>query len=233
MKKYILKNSIKSQEALKGFFLHGKPVQMVNNLSDQVDLRNVLDHIEQRTPRAMLSNVDSIYIGEFEEFFNTNSNFNALYKDGAIYVSNHQDNDRDMIDDIVHEIAHSLEKENYDHVYGDDALEKEFLAKRKYLYHLLPEEDRINMLYFLNPEYDLKFDNYLYKKVGYKTLRALTNELFYSPYGITALKEYWANGFENYILGDRNRLKDLSPVLHAKVKTLFNDKREEDHETTI
>jgi len=48
--------------------------------------------------------------------------------------------------------------------------------------------------------------------------------LFYSPYAITSLREYWANGFENYLLGDRERLKDLSPILFRKVEEIISER---------
>ena len=79
------------------------------------------------------------------------------------------------------------------------------------------------MLYYNNPEYDARFDDYLYKDLGYDKLRLITPELFYSPYAITSLREYWANGFENYLLGDRNMLKDISPVLYNKIENLFEE----------
>tara|TARA_R110000824_G_scaffold1178_2_gene6330 strand:+ start:7160 stop:7855 length:696 start_codon:yes stop_codon:yes gene_type:complete len=227
MKKYIRKNSTKAQKELKEFYLYDKPVYIMDELSPQVDVNNVLGRIKQLVPSTMVNNIDTIYIGRFERLFNDANHLNALYKDGAIYVSNTQDNEKDMIDDIVHELAHSLEKENYDHLFADDAVEREFLAKRKYLYHLLPKKDRANMIYFLNPDYDSKFDNYLYKDIGYVTLRNMSSELFYSPYAVTSLKEYWANGFENYVLGDRKKLKEISPVLYTKINTLYNHKREE------
>ena len=43
--------------------------------------------------------IDSIIVGELEVF--KEKHFNAMYKDGAIYVSNIQDDNEDMIDDIV------------------------------------------------------------------------------------------------------------------------------------
>ena len=61
----------------------------------------------------------------------------------------------------------------------------------------------------------------MYSDIGYDKLRLITPELFYSPYAITSLREYWANGFENYLLGDRAALKDISPVLYRKIYNLF------------
>ena len=77
------------------------------------------------------------------------------------------------------------------------------------------------MLYYNNPEYNETFDKHMYSDIGYDKLRLITPELFYSPYAITSLREYWANGFENYLLGDRAALKDISPVLYRKIYNLF------------
>jgi len=55
--------------------------------------------------------------------------------------------------------------------------------------------------------------------------------LFFSPYAITALKEYWANGFENYVVGDyndRRKLKEISPELFKKIEQVLNFKDEEE-----
>jgi len=227
MKKYILENSAQNKSEFKEYKLFDKPVYVINPISAGVSLDKVLHDIESKVPASLTANFDNIYIGTFEDFSRNGKNFNAIYKDGTIYVSNSQDNEEDMLDDIIHEIAHSLEERNREEIYGDQALENEFLGKRKFLHHILPLDKRANMVYFLNPSYDEQFDMYLYRDVGYETLRSLTSDLFYSPYAITALKEYWANGFENYFLKDRGRLKDLSPALYHKIKTLVDNKKEE------
>ena len=230
MKKHIQDNNEKIKQEFKEHTVFGKPVYVLEPLSSEIDLDLALSVIGAKIPQSLTDNFDNIYIGEFDDFSKNGKNFNALYKDGTIYISNHQDNVEDMVDDMVHEIAHSLEGRNYDEIYGDGSLENEFLAKRKYLYHLLPSSKRANMVYFLNPEYDKNFDMYLYRDLGYDSLRGLTAELFYSPYAITALKEYWANGFEHYFLGDPRKLKDISPALYNKIKALVDAKKEEKNE---
>ena len=219
-----------AQDSLKEYSLFDKPVYLLADLPGHLDLIRVLNTIENKIFRSLTGNFENIYVGQFDDFESDGRHFNALYKDGTIYVSATQDDDADMIDDIVHEIAHSLEKSNYEEIYGDQALEKEFLAKRKYLYHLAPSKKRANLVYFLNPDYDVNFDMYLYKDLGYDLLRTLASELFYSPYAITALKEYWANGFEHYFLGDRQKLKDISPILYNKIVNLIEFKKEENNE---
>ena len=74
----------------------------------------------------------------FEEF--EDRDINAMFKDGAIYVSNEQDDVEDMVDDIVHEIAHSLETPYGGLIYGDKKIEKEYSHKRIKLYEILESE---------------------------------------------------------------------------------------------
>ena len=51
--------------------------------------------------------------------------------------------------------------------------------------------------------------------------------LFYSPYAITSLREYFANGFEAYFNNkDRSRIHVLSPILFDKLEKLdYNKER--------
>ena len=149
-----------------------------------------------------------------------------MYKDGAIYISPDQDNEEDLLDDIIHEIAHSLENEYRDVIYGDNTLESEFLGKRKTL-HYLVDKPMLDMVYYNNRDYNATFDKHLYKDIGYDKLRLISAELFYSPYAITSLREYWANGFENYILGDKLALRDLSPALFNKVSEILENSEDE------
>ena len=160
------------------------------------------------------------FVGYVDEFFKDGREYNAMYKDGAIYLSPDQDNERDLLDDIFHELAHAIEKKNQEQIYGDGRLEREFIAKRNTLYYLLDDE-KYDIEDYKNSEYDYDFDQHLYKVIGYDKLRAISSGLFYSPYAITALREYWANGFENYLLGNKNKLKELSPVLYNKVDSFF------------
>ena len=46
---------------------------------------------------------------------------NAMYSDGALYISNVQDNNEDMKDDIVHEISHAVEERYKDIAYEEGA----------------------------------------------------------------------------------------------------------------
>ena len=223
MLEYIKKALGNQPDIKKDLHLHSVPVQALQPFTNNIDFASVIAKVESLVPQQLLNNIDVIYVANLKSFNREGRSFNAMYKDGAIYISPVQDDAKDLIDDIVHEIAHSFEKEYQDLIYGDESLEREFLAKRRTLYYFVDNKN-INILNYNNAEYNAKFDDYLYHDVGYDKLRAISSGLFYSPYAITSLREYWANGFENYLLGDRERLKDLSPVLCNKIYHVLEDK---------
>ena len=63
----------------------------------------------------------------------------------------------------------------------------------------------------------------LYHEIGYDKLSLITPGLFTSPYSVTPIREYFANGVEDYLLGDQNSIKKISPILYNKIKGLFNE----------
>ena len=163
--------------------------------------------------------VDIIYVGQFDTFKEKESN--AVYSDGAIYLTNLQDNNMDMIDDIVHEIAHSVEEQNYHTIYGDNLLKKEFLGKRQRLYYILSTQEYKPFNKVRNTHlYDKDIDMYFYKDIGYDKMWHLITGLFPTPYSATSLREYFAIGFEEFFLKDKRSLRKECPILYSKLEEL-------------
>ena len=218
-----IKNSVQnSNESKKDHEIHGVPLYLLEPFNNNINLNRILNTIERLVPQHLLNNIEMFYVATINDFKRKNRSFNAMYKDGAVYISPIQDNEEDLLDDIIHEIAHSFEKQYQDYIFGDGMLEREFIAKRKRLFYLV-DKPTANLLVYSNPDYDAKFDRHLYRDLNYDYLRNVSAELFYSPYAITSLREYWANGFENYLLGDKYALKDLSPILYKKIDTILDD----------
>lgn len=192
-------------------------------LTREVDVHDVVEKISATIPPHLISEIDSIFVGIFDEFKEMDTN--AMFKDGAIYITNDQDDEQDMIDDIVHEIAHSLESPYGYLIYGDSKVQDEFLSKRKKLYEILKEEE-LNPDYdlFIDPDYSKKLDAYLYQDVGYDRLNFIcaSYSLFTSAYCSTSLREYFANGFEYYFLDDRFYLAEICPHLYEKLEELHD-----------
>lgn len=222
MLEYIKKTLLEQRKEQGVYYVHNVPLNIVHQFTTDIDISYIINKLEQIIPEHLLKNVEVIYVANIKEFNKGNRTFNAMYKNDAIYISPHQDDEADLLDDIVHEVAHSIEHEYEDIIYGDGLLENEFLGKRKTLYFLLDEKP-LNMLYFKDINYNAKFDNFMYNDIGYDKLNLVSSGLFYSPYAITSLREYWANGFENYLLGDRTRLKSVSPVLYSKIYTILEE----------
>jgi len=222
LQQYIKETSTKVIKEQKQFNVFGN-VQVVikDPLPESLDLAYVFDKIDSIIPDYLKSNIDLIYIGEFSEFLERD--VNAMYKHGALYITNAQDDEADMIDDIVHEIAHSVEEFAGQDIYGDKKVENEFIGKREKLFYILREEGfDVNLQNFLNSSYDKDFDKFLYDKIGYPLLISLTMGLFISPYAVTSLREYFASGFERYFLGDRRYLNNISPLLYNRLEYISN-----------
>ena len=195
-------------------------------ISEDVDISTVFNEVNSLLPEYFSRLIDVVYIGEFD--FLDKREVNAMYADGALYISNIQDDESDLKDDIVHEIAHAVEEKYGQFLYSDEKIKDEFLLKRSGLKRILSSQEYdITGLDFLETEYDKDFDSFLYKDVGYDALRLLAVNLFATAYSATSLREYFARGFEEYYLGNKLYLREISPYIYRKVSLL----EEEDVET--
>ena len=158
--------------------------------NDEINVEDIVAKVEKIIPEHLLSEVEMIIVGWFEEF--EDREINAFYKDGTLFISNLQDDSQDMYDDVIHEISHSIEAPYGYQIYGDNKVRDEFLRKRKYLHDILWQLGyKTPMAFFENTEYDEEFDMFLYKTIGYDKLLNLVQGLFISPYAATSLREYF------------------------------------------
>ena len=216
-----LKNFIKNKKQ-KHFKIKGVDVFIKDKLTTPIDVRaSVLDAL-RLVPKHLLTNLETIYFGKFDHL--EKLDLEAMYMNSSIFMSNEIENEVDIIDDLVHEIAHSVEEIRKEEIYADGSLEKEFLTKRKILWQRLKDKGfSVDLKLFLEVEYSEELDMFLYKQIGYQTLSMFSSGLFYSPYGCTSLREYFANGFEAFFMKeDVLRLKKTSPILYGKVSNLLN-----------
>ena len=218
-----LKTLIKNKESKKRRFLWNSVEVIIKDkiIDPNISIHTVLKKIESKISPKFLVNIDVIYVGDFDFF--KDRDIQAMYENSCIFVTNNQDSIEDMCDDIVHEIAHSLEEVYGDIIYFDGKLEKEFLEKRRQLYSVLKSENfEADLILFLDPSYSESFDQYLYKQIGYPTLNMLGASIFYSPYAATSLREYFANGFEAlYYYGDYSFISKSCPELYSKLQDIM------------
>ena len=190
-------------------------------LPSNVNLKTVLTRLEKNTPKTFVHNLECIFVGEFDVL--EQRQVQALYLDGAIYITNNQDSEEDIYDDLVHEMAHVIEEMSSNEIYGDGTVEREYTEKKKKLFDILEQEgynvyDEFDVY---DVEFDQTYDQFLHATVGYDRLAILTPNIFASPYAATSLSEYFANGYEHYLTGARKDVKDLSPNLFDKLEDIF------------
>ena len=220
--KWITESAKRSRKLKDNYTMRGINIYIQDPVGEHIDLDFVFEYVTARVPSKLLESVDVIYVGNFPEF--EERDINAYYDNGAIFITNQQDNDRDMIDDIVHEIAHGVEERYNDFVYSDGSVEREFMKKRETLYNLL---NAYNLnppkLLLVEPSYNQEIDDYLYEEVGYDVLNDIVNGLFVSAYAATSVNEYYARGFEEWVFGHRKEIKKLSPALYRVFDDLFEE----------
>jgi len=199
-----------------------------DQIQNDVDIKNVFGKVNNLVPKYFLELIDIVYIGQFDFF--EEREINALFLDDALYISNEQDNDEDLLDDIIHELAHAVEKKYGDFIYGDGKIEDEFILKRNRLKRILQDQNyNINKYDFFETEYNKEFDLFLYKEIGYDALRMFSVNLFVDPYSPTSLKEYFAAGFEEFYLGDKLYLKEISSYIYKKLMVLHEGELENEY----
>ena len=226
MKKYIVHSVKKSLKERKEYFLYNIPVYILKHLPEHIDINNILRELKDIIPYEFISDLEGIYIGEFPEL--KDRKIQAMLKDGVIYLSSFKEfpdvTEEIIVKDIIHELAHLLEDKSHYEIYGDDTVEKEYVGKKKRLIDLLRANDvsfhGMGKLFF-SDEYVDELDDFLFKELGYDTLSSLIRGLFLSPYSVTSIREYFANGFEEYISGDERYLKEISPVLYNKLESIL------------
>lgn len=216
-----LKNSHKKnrETPVGSLKIAGLNVYIKEPVIGNVDVDRCLQYIADRIPNAMISNVNTVIIGNFP--FLQKRNAEGIFKGGTIYLTNNQETDQHFIADIVHEIAHSFEeKEN---IQQDQNMIDEFLQKRMMMYQILSANNLLGNTVtendFSNIAYSQKFDDYLYKQVGYEKLNNLLGGLFISSYASTCLREYFANGFENFFVNDMFIVKKYAPSVYNRLIT--------------
>jgi len=194
-------------------------VYVKDPMPKNINLTAVLEEIESIIPHQLAKEIDTIYVGRFEEL--AERELQALYKDGALYLTNLQRSEEQMVENIIHELAHAIEEAYGADIYMDGSIEREFIGKRKRLFDILNAEGYdLPLDPFMNSEYSSEFDNFLYKEIGYPTLTVMTMGLFLSPYAATSLREYFANGFEGYYTEEARYLQKVSPQLFTKIDNI-------------
>lgn len=195
--------------------------------NEKISIKRVLQKVNNSIPSHLLKGLDAIYVGDFD--FLKSRSLEAAFQDGIIFLDNKKPSEEECADDIIHELAHLVEQEYGFLIYSDRQVEEEFLLKRKQLWrNLVSENFDVNLSDMLQTDYNKNLDMFFYQVVGYSTLSLHTMDLFYSPYGATSLREYFANCFEGFFWDKQtDRIKKTSPKVFDKLVELLYYKKDE------
>jgi hypothetical protein len=166
--------------------------------------------------------VNGIIIGDSKEtVYNVMKirDLDSMYVDGQIFVlASEVNSSQELINIIVHEVAHAIYRQHPEIAEG---FKGEYLLKRKNLMFKLMQNG-VDTTYFEleNPlTYNLEFDNMLLG-LGYKTINRWMSGDVIDSYGLNSLEEYFASNFEHYFMGEKERIKELSPKFLMSLKYL-------------
>ena len=83
----IIEKSFQAQkEWQKEYYLFGKLFYVQEPFVGLIGVQNVIDEIEQKIPSDIFNEVDTIMVGMFD--FLEERELEAVYRDGAIYITN-------------------------------------------------------------------------------------------------------------------------------------------------
>tara|TARA_Y100000592_G_scaffold97128_1_gene167117 strand:+ start:1417 stop:2082 length:666 start_codon:yes stop_codon:yes gene_type:complete len=221
MRQYILEKVNNSPNFIK---FNGIEIEIKDQLPKDFDLKAILKNIEKTIPSHFFKNLEKITIEDNKEF--KERSISAIYSDNSFIISPKQKNANDLLDDIVHELAHHVETLFVKEIYSDDKIKNEFIKKRHELkFEIQAEGYWVEDYDFDNIKFDKSFDTFLYSRLGRNMISMVTAGIFIRPYAAISLREYFATGFEAYYLGKQNELEKISPMLYDKINDLSTNNK--------
>lgn len=237
MVKHLPKRLPRGQKDL--MFFGTVPVKVLKDINPGLELKQILKYVENNLISKKFFDplLDIVYVGQFNEIDNHPAHRFAFYSDNAIYLANMLKNNPAQIQnqaiakDLVHEIGFIVEEKfGESFVYDNKDLEDEFLQKRSNLTSLLETKGGVMIPKELKKELsgstehsDSVYD-FLYKLVGHEKLAFLSDELFLRPFSfsVMSLSEYFATGFVEYLLGEKDEVKRICSGLFKKLDNLVS-----------
>ena len=135
----MIRNYIQEKKQ-KHFTFEGIEIFIQDFPPKNISIKNILVKLRKQVPLNFIKNIDSIYVGNFKELYSRK--IDAMYKHSSIFITNRQTTEDDILSDLVHEIAHSVE-ENYGFlIYGDGKIEEEFGDANSYVMDLQDKIDK-------------------------------------------------------------------------------------------
>tara|TARA_Y100000114_G_scaffold70920_1_gene64887 strand:- start:1472 stop:2155 length:684 start_codon:yes stop_codon:yes gene_type:complete len=224
MNDYIKKSHKNNLQERKEYTVFGSVNLFIKDpLPRDIDVSSIIMDLEDTIPRKFFHEIDIVLVGQIPELIDRG--LRGAYLDGGIYITNEQPSDEQMFEDIVHEIAHAVEKTYEFELYGDGNIEREYTSKKITFLNLMHANGISvpNRIKYEN-EYSKAFDEFLYYTLGYEKVEKFSNGLFISPYAPVSISEYFATAFEAYFVNTQQEyVKKISPYLYEKIREITKE----------
>jgi hypothetical protein len=221
-----IKESNKKAQDRNEYMLFNVPVYVINKFPNNIEINNILNSVKDIINKNYLDGLEAIYIGDFKDL--NRRDIQSMLKDGAIWISSNNIKniitEPLVIENIIHEVGHLLEEKFQLQIYGDGRVENEYNSKKNRLFQLLKNDGyKVEINLFFSDDMLKELDHFLYKDVGYDKISLLSAGLFLSPYSITTIREYFATGLLDFLLGEDDHLEDISPILYEKINKVIEN----------
>lgn len=211
---------VKKTSSVKPIFdIHGVRFYLKSPLPQNINPEELKKNIFSKLPGGLFKDINNIFIGDFEYLKNRGAT--AISYQNSIFLTDAQDNIEDLVNDIAHELGHSLEKKFFHNIHKNNDLKREFLSKKKLAISILKSMGfGFSPEHTCSPEYDKEIDDLLTNKIGLHNIEKEFANLVTTPYSLVSLSEYFSEGLECFLLYDRFSLAKMCPVLYNVIDTI-------------
>ena len=190
-----------------------------NSLPDNITLEQLRKEILEYLPQELFRGVNSVFLGDFKYLHSRGAQ--AISYNNSIFISSQQETTKEIIDDLAHELGHSVEKRFFNNIHNNPTLKSEFLAKKNRAIGHLRNSGLIDYDYEATVEHDPALDDLLANEIGLHNLEKTFANLIVTPYSLISLSEYFSEGLEFYLLNDAFYLQNICPVLYNVIVTIL------------
>lgn len=212
---------VKASSSVRPLFdVHGVRVFIKTRLPKNIDTQELKSQIAEKLPSVLFSDIEKIFIGDFEYLKNRGAT--AISYEKNIFLTNLQDDVADVVDDIAHELGHSVEKKFFHNIHKNPLLKQEFLSKKKIALGMLDRMGHdVSKSLLVGPSHDKTIDQILTSDIGLHNIEKTFANLVVTPYSLISLSEYFSEGLQFFLLNDAFYLQSVCPVLYNVIETIL------------
>jgi len=222
---------LENQKFKQEYYLYNKILIFIKDqiFPTDINMEDVILTTEYFIPQIHCNELDDIFIGDFSLLKEIKVN----YSNGAIYISNYQQDIHSLKNDFITGIARASEDLNRKYLYNDGRLEKEFIDKRIKLFNIMNGisfTNRRKIDLFMDLDYSEKFIKHLFNIFPDRDkIRDMTSSFLLYPECMFSIKDYYIHNFLYYYFyyktKDIDKIIEFCPIFCQKIIDIENSER--------